>query len=123
MTMQQLYEQIGGSYEKAVRVMKTDKIIDRYVCRFEESTMMERLRTAGRSLDPIGIFESAHAMKGVCGNLGFDHLAKTASELAEEFRPGASRRFTDDEVREKLCQLESQYLHTVDSIHAYMNKK
>ena len=58
MTLQQLYEQIGGSYEQAARVMKVDKLIDRYVCRFEESTVMERLRTAGESMDPEGIFES-----------------------------------------------------------------
>lgn len=123
MTIQQLYDYIGGSYEQAVRVMRIDKLIDRYVCRFEDSNIMERLQKAGENLDPDGIFEGAHAMKGLCGNLGFDRLAQTASELAEEFRPGAARSLTDDEVHEKLRFLEGQYRHTVDGIRMYMEQK
>ena len=123
MTLQQLYEQIGGSYEQAARVMKVDKLIDRYVCRFEDSTVMERLRTAGENMDPEGIFESAHAMKGVCANLGFVHLAQAASELTEEFRPGISRCFTDGEVREKLRSLEEQYQKTLEAIRTYKEEK
>ena len=75
MTIQELYEQVGVSYEHAVRIIKRDKLIERYVCLFEESRLMERLNDAAETMDAAGIFEASHAMKGVCGNLGFDTLA------------------------------------------------
>jgi HPt (histidine-containing phosphotransfer) domain-containing protein len=76
MTIQELYKQFGGNYEQVSRIMKTDQLIERYICRFEESGLMERLRAAAETMDASGIFEAAHAMKGVCGNLGLDALAE-----------------------------------------------
>jgi len=123
MTIQELYEQAGGSYAHAARIIKLDKLIERYVCLFEESRLMEKLNNAAKTMDAAGIFEASHAMKGVCGNLGFDTLAEEASALSEEFRAGHARSFSDDEVREKLKSIEAQYQRIVDGIHAYMREK
>ena len=123
MTIQELYEHFGGSYEHASRIMKTDKLIERCVCRFEESGLMERLRAAGETMDAAEIFEASHAMKGVCGNLGFDTLAEEAAALAEEFRAGHERKLTDEEVRRKLGSIEALYRRTVEGIHTYMREK
>lgn len=123
MTIQELYKQFGGNYEQVSRIMKTDQLIERYICRFEESGLMERLRAAAETMDASGIFEAAHAMKGVCGNLGFDTLAEEAAALADEFRTGRERMLTDDEVCGKLRSIEALYQRTVDGIHTYMREK
>ena len=47
MTIQQLYEKIGGNYEQAVRVMKKDKLIDKYVRKLKDSDAGEQLARAG----------------------------------------------------------------------------
>ena len=123
MTIQELYKQFGGNYEQVSRIMKTDQLIERYICRFEESGLMERLRAAAETMDASGIFEAAHAMKGLCGNLGLDALAREAAALAEEFRTGHERTLSDEEVREKLRSIEALYQRTVDGIHTYLREK
>lgn len=119
MTIQQLYEKIGGNYEQAVRVMKKDKLIDKYVRKLKDSNVGDALAQAGGTMDAEKLFESAHAMKGVCSNLGLDALANAADELTEEFRPGNPRRLTDDAVREKIETVLRRYRDTVQGIAEY----
>ncbi len=119
MTIQQLYEKIGGNYEQAVRVMKKDKLIDKYVRKLKDSDAGEQLAWAGEAMDAAKLFESAHAMKGVCANLGLDALAIAADEITEEFRSGNSRKLTDAEVREKVEALLTRLRNTVKGIEEY----
>ena len=119
MTIQQLYEKIGGNYEQAVRVMKKDKLIDKYVRKLGNSDVGDMLAKAAETMDGAKLFESAHAMKGVCANLGLDALAGAADEITEEFRPGNARRLSDDVVRQKLDGLLRRYRDTVQSIAEY----
>ena len=119
MTIQQLYEKIGGNYDHAVRVMKKDKLIDKYVRKLKDSGLGTQLAQAGETLDGGKLFESAHAMKGVCANLGLDALADAADEITEEFRPGNARSLSDDAVREKLDNILLRYRATVQGIAEY----
>ena len=121
MTLQELYTLIGGNYDQAVKIMRRDRLIDRYIRKLSSSEVGTALAAAGASMDPVGLFESAHAMKGVCANLGLDTLSEAASDIAEEFRPGAARRYTDDEVKAKLADIAERYTRTIDGIHQYEN--
>lgn len=119
MTVQELYDQIGGNYDHAVQIMRMDKMISKYLMKLSDSDVCDRLREAGAAMDPAAIFESAHAMKGVCANLGLDGLAAAVGEVTEEFRPGASRRLSDDEVRAKLEGIFAMYDRTKVGIEQY----
>ena len=119
MTIQQLYEKIGGNYEQAVRVMKKDKLIDKYVRKLKDSDAGEQLAQAGEAMDAAKLFDSAHALKGVCANLGLDALANSADEITEEFRSGNARKLSDAEVREKVEALLTRLRNTVKGIEAY----
>ena len=119
MTIQELYAEIGGSYEQAVKIMKLDKMIDRYVRRLKSSSFDDQLAAASESMDPSALFETAHAMKGVCANLGLVKLAEAAHVITEEFRPGAPRTLSDDEVCEKLKVLKDLYRKTIEGINRY----
>lgn len=121
MTIQELYENIGGNYAQAQKIMRMDKLIDRYIRKLSSSNINEALRAAGEAMDPAGLFESAHAMKGVCANLGLDALAEAASELSEEFRPGNPRRFSDEEVKARLRRIDEMYRTVINGIDQYIN--
>ena len=119
MTIQQLYEKIGGNYEQAVRVMKKDKLIDKYIRKLSSSDVGDMLARAGETMDAGKLFESAHAMKGVCSNLGLDALASAADEITEEFRPGNARKLSDAAVREKVEDVLTRFRNTVQGIAEY----
>ena len=122
MTIRELYEQIGGSYEHAVQIMKKDKMIHKYLLKLADSGVYEKLKAAGESMDPTQLFESAHAMKGVCANLGLDELAETVGTITEEFRPGAVRKLTDAQVKAVLDKAGELYRRAEDGIRDCRDK-
>ena len=119
MTLQELYQAIGGSYEQAIGVLRVEKLVDKHIRRLGSNGVVNRVIAAGETMDPTELFESAHAMKGVCGNLGLPRLAEAASEIAEEYRPGNPRRLTDDEVKEKINRIADIYRQTAEGIRKY----
>lgn len=119
MTLQELYQAIDGSYEQAQKVLRMDKLIDKHIRKLPANTIFASLIAAGESLDPTALFENAHAVKGVCANLGLVKMSQAASEISEEFRPGNSRRMTDDEVREKLEEIKRMYETAKEEIEKY----
>ena len=119
MTLQELYEMIGGEYEQAIRVLRMDKLIDKHIRKLTKNGVLEQLIAAGETMDPVQLFETAHAAKGVCANLGLTKLAAAASEIAEEYRPGSGRRLTDEEVQEKLRGIGDLYRQTEEGIRRY----
>ena len=119
MTLQELYQSIDGNYDRAVQIMRMEKLIARYISKFPNSGVNEALQEAGKTLDPTRMFETAHAMKGVCANMGFDRLSAAAGDICEEFRPGNARSVSDDEIRARLSELDAMYQRTVEAIHAF----
>jgi HPt (histidine-containing phosphotransfer) domain-containing protein len=83
---------------------------------------MARLREGFASGDTKMIFEGAHALKGVTANLGFTAISGAAAELADEFRPGRDRRFSDEEVNARLAALNERYDATVEEIAKFAAK-
>ena len=122
MTLKELYAMIGGNYDQAVRVMKMDKLIDRYVRKLKNSNVGEALAEAGAAMDGQKLFEAAHAMKGVCGNLGLSDLANAADAITEEFRPGNPRSMSDAEVAERLAGIDAMYKKAIAGIEKYENE-
>ena len=119
MTIQELYAKMGGDYDQAVRVMKKDRLIDKYVRKLTTRNVGEMLAQAGETMDGAKLFESAHAMKGVCSNLGLVALASAADEITEEFRPGNARKLSDEQVKEKLQAVIQRYEDTTRCIREY----
>ncbi len=122
MTLEELYAGIGGDYEQVIRIMRMDKLIDKHIRKFEKNALAQNVLQASESMDPIQLFESAHAMKGVCANLGLTRLSETAAELADEFRPGTARRWTDEQVRAKIQSLVDLSEDTVKKIQEYIQE-
>ncbi len=121
MTLQELYQSINGNYEQALRVLRVEKLMDKHIRKLTKNGVVDALLAAGEGMDPTALFETAHAAKGVCSNLGLTELAAAASEISEEFRPGNPRRMTDAEVQEKLRAVAALYQKTAEGIAQYEN--
>ena len=119
MTLQELYSVIEGNYDQAVRIMRMDKMISRYLLKLKDNPAHGQLMAAGEAMDPTQLFEAAHALKGVCANLGLIALSEAASEIAEEFRPGSPRKHSDAEVKAMLEKADALYQKFLSGIKQY----
>lgn len=119
MTVQELYERVGGSYDNAKRILQMDKLIGRFVLKFLDDKSYEKLTAAWAAKDAAGVFDGAHAIKGVCANLGLSTLSEQASAIAEEFRPGNARTMDDAEVDRRMEELKATYDRTIEGIRAF----
>jgi len=119
MTLRELYSSIGEDYEQALRVLRVEKLVDKHIRKFTKNGVIEALLAAGEGMDAAQLFETSHAAKGNCGNLGLMKLCNASSEIAEEFRPGNLRRMTDEEVKGKLQEIAALYAKTTDAIRRY----
>ena len=119
MTVQELYENIGGSYDAAKSILQMDRLIGKFIVKFLDDKSFEKLASSWEARDAAGTFEGAHAMKGVCANLGLSSLSAAASELAEEFRPGNPRKLGDEEVDGRVAAIREQYDRSIEGIRAF----
>lgn len=110
---------IGGDYESALNVLRVEKLVDKHIRRFPKSDVAQRLFAAVESMDATEIFEAAHALKGVCSNLGLTGLAEKASVITEEYRPGNERHLTDDEVKACVGAIKNDYETAAEGIRLY----
>ncbi len=119
MTLRELYGKIDGDYDKALSIMRMDKLVDKHIRKLTDSSVIVDVIEAGKDMDPNTLFETSHAMKGVCLNLGLTKLADAAIVISDEFRPGNERTLTDAQVKEKLDEMEALFKKTKDEIQNY----
>ncbi len=120
MTLQELYQKIDGDYVQAARVLRMDKLIEKHIRKLISNEVAEPLLQADlASMTPTQLFEVAHAVKGVCGNLGLTKLSSLAAEIADEFRPGHTRELSDEEVQKRISAFSDLYTRTKEGIKAF----
>lgn len=119
MTIQELYENIGGSYASAKKILPSDKLIGKFVQKFLSEESCKKLFAAYEAGDETGMFEASHALKGVCANLGMDELSRRASEISEEYRPTNQKTMTPEEVGARMAALKELYERTIAGIQDF----
>ena len=119
MTLAELYKEIDGDYEQALKVLRIEKLIDKHIRRFPSNTVFADLDEAGKEMDAVKLFESAHAIKGVCSNLGLVKLSDIAAGICDEFRPGNARNLTDDEIRDMIGRVDAMFAKAAAGIEKY----
>ena len=63
MTIQELYQRIEGDYNQAISVLRVDRLVDKHIRRFAENGVVETFLSAGDSMNPSELFETAHVLK------------------------------------------------------------
>ena len=51
MTLQELYAEIGGDYDQAIRVLRVEKLLDKHICRMASNGVVQQLVDAGNHPD------------------------------------------------------------------------
>ena len=115
MTIKELYDNIGGSYEDALSRLMNDRLIDKFIRKYPQDGSFSELIEASGVNDRARAFRAAHTLKGVAGNLAFTELAAAASAITEQLRPQTEGPDTEllDRVRtaqERVMTGLEQYL-------------
>ena len=119
MTLQELYDNMDGDYEQAMRVLRVEKLVDKHIRKFVRNGVIEALLEAREEMKPEVLFDRAHAVKGISASLGLKEIAGTAAEISDEFRPGSTRRYSDREVADKIDHIALLYQKTAEQIRRY----
>lgn len=117
MTIEECYEKLGGNYKDVSERLPSQKLIEKFIGKFQEDQSFAQLCEAFENKDKEEVFRMAHTLKGVCGNLGFTRLMMSSSNLTEAFR-GENGDWTP-ETEDMLAQVKQDYQITVDAIREY----
>jgi len=123
MTIQELYTQVGGSYPSVKAALLSDKIIEKYVLRFREVTCFAELSEKIASRQQESSFRAVHALKGICQNIGFLNLQRSASELTELLRPENALHPTAEQMDKLFAQVQADYRLTLAAVEKYAAEK
>ena len=114
MTVKECYEQMGADYEGVLGRLRSEVLIKKFAKKFLDDGSFRSLKDNLEQKNGEEAFRAAHTLKGVCMNLGFDHLYKPSFEITESLRAGnlelALQQF--DAVKE-------QYTKTIDALNEF----
>lgn len=85
MTLKECYDALGGNYEDTVRRLYNEKLVEKFLFKFEEDPSFENLKKALEEEDLETAFRAAHTLKGVAQNMGFDNLAEQVEEVCKDY--------------------------------------
>ena len=112
MTGKELYEKIGGNYDKVMATLHTDEMVLKFAKMFLDDTSFPDLKKAMEAEDYTAAFKAAHALKGVCLNMCYERLGNKAMDITEGLRDGKDI----NSAKEKLPDLEKDYEEMIAEI-------
>lgn len=117
MTLEALYQKIGGNYENILGRLRKEERIEKFVLLFLKDDSYRSFLQALERQDPEEAFRAIHTLKGVCMNLSFDALYQISYEMTEYLRVRDLSRATAI-----LPALESCYEKHIQAIAAYTDR-
>ena len=92
-----------------------DELIKRFVLKFKDSNPYPELIDAYRSHDVVRLFEAAHSMKGVVGNLSLSKLYEASSNICEVTR--YKNVFNEEEIGPLMQIMVQEYDKTINCLN------
>jgi len=120
MTVEELYTQIGGSYDDVFSRLRSEALIARILGKFLDDTTCSDLIDAWGRGDEVATFEAAHAAKGTCMNLGFTRLGVLASDITEALRPGNEGLRATTDIDALVEELSVEYKKVYSGVEAFL---
>lgn len=87
MSVEELYQNIGGDYAAIKARLGKEELIERFVKKFPNEPSYAAMLKAVESGDIEGAFVATHTLKGVVANLSFQKLYEELSVMLEQLRP------------------------------------
>ena len=119
MTVEELYERIGGNYQEVLGRLQMDKLVGSFILKFPNDESCQNTINAWKAGDKAAAFDAAHMAKGVCGNLSLKRLTDLTSEVCEALRPGNEALFESTDVDALIADIERIYGETCDAIKEF----
>ncbi len=113
MIRQQLESAGIDSTDLMERLMSNMTLISRFCKRFPTDTNYDKMIAGIQAGDAEVAFQSAHALKGVCGNLSMKGMLQVLEPVVEKLRVGSF-----DGVNELLPAIDVEYRKVVDAIES-----
>ena len=111
MNLEECYEVMDSNYDDVMRRLGSETLVRKFVLKFLDDTSFQGLKEGFENQDAELAFRSAHTLKGVCQNLGFDNLYTVSFEITEKLRERAT-----EGSEELFAKVEEQYKKTTDAI-------
>ena len=110
--LKRFYEKIGSEAEPVIeRLGGSPDITKRFILRFAEDKSFLSLTEELKNDRTEEAFRSAHTLKGICINLGFDELFREASLVTELLSNGELK-----EAKDAFPKLEKAYIKVTDAV-------
>ena len=116
MNLEECYNAFGGDLEDAIAHLKNEDIIYRFTKRFLEDKSFGKLCDCVANEDYEEAFKAAHSLKGVCLNMSFKNLSKSACEITEFLRDKTNEEVDDKMCRELLTSVTKDYETLINAI-------
>ena len=114
MTIEECYKKMGANYQDVIKRLPSVSMIEKFALKFSEDTSFQESETALNEKQVDLAFRAAHTLKGVCMNLGFDHLYKPSFEITESLR--ASNL---DLALQQFDAVKEQYSKTIAALNEF----
>ena len=121
MTVEELYNEIGGNYDEAIGRMMSDAFVERFIVKFLDDDTCANIMVSWSDHDEEATFKASHAAKGVCGNLALPELASLATEITEALRPGNEELRAKTDIDALVAEFEAKYRKTEQCIREFAN--
>lgn len=121
MDLRTCYEQLGGSYNDVLSRIPSERLVDKFLRKFLTDESFAGLCSAMAAGSRSEAFLMAHTLKGVCANLGFTRLFRSAAALTELLRPEADAIPAGADAL--LDAVREDYALTVGVIRAYIGEE
>ena len=86
MTIQECYAALHGDYEDVLNRLRSDRLVQKFMFKFLDDPSYGTLCTPMAEKNREEAFRAAHTIKGVCQNLSFTKLYRSADALCEALR-------------------------------------
>ena len=114
MTVKEFYEAVGGEYKTALERMMNDDFIKRMLSKFLANNSFQTIKQGYLDNDAKAVFEGAHALKGVSGNLVLTDLFNKTCVVTEAVRDYAN--ITELKIDQEMKAFEDSYLNVKEKI-------
>ena len=119
MTVKELYEQIEGDYNDALKRLRMEKLVTKFIIKFLDDSSCKTLIDTWESHDEEKIFSAAHAAKGVCINLALPKLYNIADTVTEAMRPGNEELRSNTDIDALMNEFKKYYESSYQAIQAF----
>ena len=118
MTVRECYEELGCDFDKVLSRLVSEALVKKFALKFLDDPSFGQLKTALADKDAETAFRAAHTLKGVCMNLGFNHLYKPSFDITESLRAGNL-----EEGLQLFGEVKKQYEKTIEALNEFSQQK